>query len=178
MNNSSTTGNNSSISISDSDAIIPDDRHQSFLWLLSIDLIVFVFLTWLSYSSSKKEQKKPINQTQFQDFKAKFIQGLVISNGIRSISLLIIILTGNNTGNNATAWINYVAHAIPAFCFVSAYMCLVIFFADTYFSTSSYHNQLVKPALFILAISCYVVVTLMALITFSKFYEFISIPEI
>lgn len=157
------------MTLTDSDPILPtNDRHPEYLWLLSVDLIIFVFLTWLSYTSSKKEQKKPINQLQFQDFKAKFIQGLVISNGIRAISLLIIILTGNNTGDNPSAWITYVAHAIPAFCFVSAYMCLIIFFADTYFSTSTYHNHLVKPALFILAVSCYVVIALMALITLSK----------
>lgn len=169
--NNLTKFNNSTIIPKDfiGDPLIEDNKHPEYLWLLSFDLIVFVFLTWLSYNASKKEQKKPLSHMHFQDFKAKFIQGLVISNGIRSISLLIIILTSNDTGDNATAWINYVAHAIPAFCFVSAYMCLVIFFADTYFSTASYNNHLVKPALFMLAISCYVIVALMALITFSKY---------
>jgi hypothetical protein len=169
MNNSTNSSNISAIpqtSFPDNSDII--DKHPEYLWLLSFDLIIFVFLTWLSYNSSKKEQKKSLNQFQFQDFKAKFIQGLVISNGVRAFSLLLIILVSNNTGDSATAWLNYVAHAIPAFFFVSAYMCLVIFFADTYFSTASYNNHLVKPALFILAISCYGIVALIALATFSK----------
>jgi len=134
---------------------------------LAFDLIVFVCLTWMSYIASNKEQKKPLTELDYQDFKAKFIQGLVISNGVRAFSLMIIILTSNNTGNNVTAWITYFAHAFPAICFVSAYMCLVIFFADTYFSTSSYSNHLIRPALFILAISCYALLFLMALITFA-----------
>ena len=165
MNNSS---NDTSISNNTYTPIVYDDRHPEYLWLLALDLIVFLFLTYLSYSSSKKEQKKPLNQMQFEDFKATFIQVLVISNGARAFSLLIIMLMANDTGDSPSAWLTYVAHAIPAFCFVSAYMCLIIFFADTYFSFASYNNHLIKPALFILAISCYIIITLMALITFGK----------
>ena len=153
----------------DNNNLAPDiDTHPDYIWLLTLDLLVFIFLTYLSYTSSKKEQKKQNLQFQIQDFRSKFINGLVISNGLRSFSLIIIILTQNNTGNNPTAWLTYFFHAIPVFCFVSAYMCLIIFFAETYYSFSSYHNHLIKPTLLILAVSCYIIIALISLITFGN----------
>jgi hypothetical protein len=62
-----------------------DNRHPEFLWLLIIDLLIFVALTLTSYSSSKKlsSRNKLQSTTAAEDFKPKFIKGLVYANGGR-----------------------------------------------------------------------------------------------
>ena len=152
-----------------------NEKGNDYLWLLSVDLLVFIFLTYLTHLSSKKESKNQNFQFHFQEFRSKFIQGLVISNGVRAFSIFIILITSNNSGNSATSWINYLSHAIPSFFFVSAYMCLIIFLAETYYSASSYHNHLIKPALLMFAISCYTIIALISLFTFGSIFLYNSI---
>lgn len=63
------------------DSIIPEeledkDIHEGYLWLLILDLLIFIGLTFTSYSSSKK-----LNLMNPDDFKTKFIRGLIYANG-------------------------------------------------------------------------------------------------
>lgn len=80
----------------------------------------------------------------------------------------MIITLGNSSGNNPSSWFNYLAHVVPSFVFVSAYMSLVTLLADTYYQYSNYNNHLAKPALLLVVVSGYIILALMALITFSK----------
>ena len=87
---------------------------------------------------------------------------------VRAISLIFIIVLENRSGNNPASWFNYLCHTVPAFIFVSAYMYLVTFLADLYYTSIEYNNHLAKPALFLICVSAYIILALMALITFCK----------
>jgi len=85
--------NNSTASIEDEndfgkinlgpDNLDKEHRHSEFLSLLIIDLIIFMGLTFTSYSSSQKlsSRSKAQTATASEDFKPKFIKGLVYANG-------------------------------------------------------------------------------------------------
>ena len=92
--------------------------------------------------------------------------GVLINKLVRALSMVIIITLGNLSGNNPTSWFNYIAHIVPSIIFVSAYMSLVTFLADLYYSNSNYQNHLAKPALLLAVISTYIILALIALITF------------
>jgi hypothetical protein len=87
----------------------------------------------------------------------------------------LIIILENNSGNNPTSWFNYVAHAVPAFIFVSAYVYLLEILADSYYTESNYNNHLIKPAFLLLVVGSYVLLALIALISFGKFKIFFII---
>jgi len=93
---------------------------------------------------------------------------------VRAISLIFIIVLENRSGNNPASWFNYLCHTVPAFIFVSAYMYLVTFLADLYYTSIEYNNHLAKPALLLICVSAYIILALMALITFGKIYSFIN----
>jgi hypothetical protein len=58
------------------------EKHSDFLWLLVIDLLIFIALTATSYSSSKKlAAKASVTTSIAEDFKPKFIKGLIYANG-------------------------------------------------------------------------------------------------
>lgn len=82
--------------------------------------------------------------------------------------MVFIIIVDNSSGNNPTSWFNYLLHIFPAFVFVSAYMYLVSFLADLYYSNVDYNNHLAKPALLLVVVSAYIILALMALITFGN----------
>lgn len=161
------------------------ERHSSYLWLLVIDLLIFIGLTAICYSSSKKlVQKSGTSNSIADDFKPKFVKGLIYSNGgkiidiiviVRAISLIFIIVLENRSGNSPASWFNYICHTVPAFVFVSAYMYLVTFLADLYYSSIEYNNHLAKPALLLVCVSAYIILALMALITFGNIYFIIFI---
>jgi hypothetical protein len=60
-----------------------EHRHAEYLWLLIIDLLIFVLLTVISYSSSQKlaARNKLQSANSAEDFKPKFTKGLVYANG-------------------------------------------------------------------------------------------------
>jgi hypothetical protein len=62
------------------------DIHQDYLWLLILDLLIFIGLTFTSYSSSKKMMATNTNP---DDFRPKFIKGLIYANGSTYIILII-----------------------------------------------------------------------------------------
>ena len=102
---------------------ISEKKKQKFLWLLFFDLIIFISLTYTTYTSSKNlENEEQIDENS--DFRPKFIKWLVVANGVRSLSLIFILLFGNPNGNNAISWLNSILHVGPAFLFVSSYMYL------------------------------------------------------
>ena len=84
------------------------------------------------------------------------------------MSLVLIITLGNSSENNPTSWFNYVAHVVPAFIFVSAYVYLLSILADSYYSESNYNNHLVKPAFLLLVVGSYIILAIIALISFGK----------
>lgn len=86
----------------------------------------------------------------------------------------MIIILGNSSGNNPTSWFNYVAHVVPAFVFVSAYIYLLTILADSYYSDSNYNNHLAKPAILLVVVSSYILLALIALISFGKNLNFFS----
>jgi hypothetical protein len=75
---------------------------------------------------------------------------------------------GNSSENNPTSWFNYVAHAVPAFIFVSAYVYLLQILADSYYAESNYNNHFVQPAFLLLVVGSYVILAIIALISFGK----------
>jgi hypothetical protein len=82
--------------------------------------------------------------------------------------LVLIISLGNSSENNPTSWFNYVAHAVPAFIFVSAYINLLTILADSYYANSNYNNHLVKPAFLLLVVASYIILAIIALISFGN----------
>jgi hypothetical protein len=86
--------------------------------------------------------------------------------------LVFIIILENKSGNDPASWFNYLFHVVPAFVFVSAYMYLVTFLADLYYSNIEYNNHLAKPALLLIVVSAYIILAMMALITFGKKFNF------
>jgi hypothetical protein len=54
------------------------ERHEEYLWLLIVDLLIFIGLTATTYLSSKKLAQAATNP---DDFRPKFIRGLVWANG-------------------------------------------------------------------------------------------------
>ncbi len=65
--------------------ILEDNRHPDNLWLLIIDLLIFVALAFTSHTSYKKltANKNRVQQSSSasDDFKPKFIKGLLFANG-------------------------------------------------------------------------------------------------
>ena len=62
--------------------------HNEHLWLLILDLLVFVGLTFTAYSSSKKMEATTMNP---DDFRPKFIKGLIYANGSKFIKVIFFI---------------------------------------------------------------------------------------
>lgn len=60
-----------------------NETHESHLWLLILDLIIFSALTYMTYTSSKRIKTNIENP---DDFRPRFIKGLIYANG--SIFLL------------------------------------------------------------------------------------------
>ncbi len=81
---------------------------------------------------------------------------------------MLIIILRNSSGNNPISWFNYIAHVVPAFVFVSAYIYLLTILADSYYSDSNYNNHLAKPAILLVVVGSYIVLALIALITFGN----------
>ena len=149
---------------------------NKYLWLLVFDLLIFISLTITTYTSSKKlnsEQENP------DDFRPKFIKWLVLANGVRALSLIFILAFGNPNGNNASSWLNSIFHVGPAFLFVSSYMYLATFLGDLYYSNIEYNNHLMKPFLVVIVSGGYLVLIILALITFifSAYSAFYFISE-
>lgn len=136
-------------------------KGSQYLWMLIFDLLIFFSLTITSYTSSKK-----LKLLKTDDFKLKFIKGLVLANGTRTISLIFIIILGNPLGNNPSSWLNSLLHIVPAFIFVSAYMYLATFLADLYYTNINYNNHLIKPVLLFIVVSGYIILAIVAFFTF------------
>lgn len=69
--------------LGDTDTMVDEDYgenylHEEHLWLLIIDLLVFAALTFTAYTSSKKMESEAVNP---EDFRPKFIKGLIYANG-------------------------------------------------------------------------------------------------
>ena len=150
---------------------------NKYIWLLILDLIVFISLTVTTYNSSKK--LKESEQFNPDDFRAKFLQWLVVANGVRSVSLIFILAFGNPNGDTATSWLNSILHVFPAFLFVSSYMYLATFFANIYYDHIYYDNHIMKPALTMIVQGGYTVLIILALITlvFKAYIAFFYISE-
>ena len=139
-----------------------ENENEGYLYLLVIDLLVFCSLTYTTYTSSKKLEREITNP---EDFRLNFIKWLVLANGLRTLSLIFILIISNPNGNNGISWINSLLHIAPAFVFVSSYMYLATFFSDIYYSTIDYRNHLLTPALTIIINGCYIFLGFIALIT-------------
>ena len=139
-----------------------ENQNEGYLFLLLFDLLIFCSLTYTTYISSKKLEKESLNP---EDFRLNFIKWLVLANGLRTLSLIFILIISNPNGNNGISWINSILHIVPAFVFVSSYMYLATFFSDIYYSTIDYRNHLLRPALTIIINGGYLLLALIALIT-------------
>ena len=139
-----------------------ENQNEGYLFLLLFDLLIFCSLTYTTYTSSKKIEKESLNP---EDFRLNFIKWLVLANGLRTLSLIFILIIINPNGNNGISWINSILHIVPAFVFVSSYMYLATFFSDIYYTTIDYRNHLLRPALTIIINGGYLFLALIALIT-------------
>lgn len=140
-----------------------NEMHSHFLYLLFINLLIFIILFFLAYNSLKKLK---IKLDREDDPKFKIINGLVVANGLRAVSLIVVIVLENNSSNNPTAWVNYLAHVIPSMIFVSAYMGLIYILADYYYEIKDETNHIVYPALRIIVVSGYIIIALLGLVSF------------
>ena len=136
-------------------------NNSQYLWMLIFDLLIFFSLTLTSYTSSKR-----LKVLGSDNFRLKFIKGLVLANGIRTLSLIFIIILGNPLGNNPSSWLNSLLHIVPAFIFVSAYMYLATFLADLYYTNINYNNHLIKPVLLFIVVCGYIILAIVAFFTF------------
>jgi len=139
-----------------------ENQNEGYLFLLLFDLLIFCSLTYTTYTSSKKLEKESLNP---EDFRLNFIKWLVLANGLRTLSLIFILIISNPNGNNGISWINSILHIVPAFVFVSSYMYLATFFSDIYYTTIDYRNHLLRPALTIAINGGYIMLALIGLIT-------------
>ena len=153
---------------------IPQNK---YMWLLILDLIIFISLTVTTYNSSKKLKESELYNPE--DFRVKFLQWLVVANGVRSVSLIFILAFGNPNGNTATSWLNSILHVFPAFLFVSCYMYLATFLSNTYYDHIYYDNHIMKPALTMIVQGGYIILIILALITllFKAYLAFFYISE-
>lgn len=150
---------NNNTSVNDNDL----ERHTDYMFLLFVNMIIFIFLFFLTYSKVKKLK---IKLDREDDPKFKIVNGLIVANGIRAISLVIIILLENNTGNNPKAWLNHFFHVLPSMTFVSAYMALIYLLADYYYLLKDETNHIVFPFLRIVVVSGYTLILLIGFFTF------------
>ena len=157
--------------------IIKRENQSKYIWLLLLDLLIFLSLTLTSYASSKK--LKLIIKKDTTDFRYKFIKGLFAANAIRSLSLIFIIFLGNPFENNPKTWLNSLLHIIPAFIFYSAYMYLCTFLSDIYYTHIEYNNYLIKPILIFIVVIGYIILSILAFFTFvfQAFLKFYLISE-
>ena len=160
-----------------------ENENYGYLYLLIIDLLIFTSLTYITYniSKGKQNQDQPItNDNKSGEFRIYLIKWLVIANGVRTLSLIFIIIISNPNGNNGISWINSVLHVLPAFVFVTSYINLAIMLSDAYYDTEDYTNHILKPMLIIMINSGYVILTLVAIITLlAKAYKaFFYISEL
>lgn len=66
------------------------ETHGDFLWLLILDLLIFVTLTFISYQASKKiSESTQISEDQNGLNKLKFIKGLTYANGSKNIKIKV-----------------------------------------------------------------------------------------
>ncbi len=157
--------------------ISKENQNEGYLYLLVFDLLIFCSLTYTTYTSSKRLEKQNLNP---EDFRYNFIKWLVLANGLRTLSLIFILIFSNPNGNNGISWINSLLHIVPAFVFVSSYMYLAIFFSDIYYNTINYQNHLLTPALTIIINGGYAFLALIGLITLiaKAFKVFFYISEL
>lgn len=165
------TNNNTSPYIS------KENENDGFLFLLLFDLLIFCSLTYTTYTSSKKLENENLSP---EDFRLNFIKWLVLANGLRTLSLIFILIISNPNGNNGISWINSILHVVPAFVFVTCYMFLADFLSNFYYKNISYENHLIRPALTFIINGSYFFLALIALITlFIKAYKtFFYISEL
>jgi len=155
----------SEVEVEDSVYTDKADLHSEYLYLLFIDLVAFLALFFLAYNSLKKLK---IRLEREDDPKFKIVNGLIAANGLRALSLIVVIVLENNSGNSPTAWVNYLAHVVPSLTFVSAYMALIYLLADYYYTLKDETNHIVYPILRIIVVSGYIVIALIALISFAS----------
>lgn len=156
-NNQTNVTNNDTLSFTSE-----ENKNEGYLYLLLFDLIIFGSLTYTTYTSSKKLESENLPP---DDFRINFIKWLVLANGVRTLSLIFILIINNPNGNNGISWINSILHVVPSFIFVSSYMYLAIFFSHTYYTSIDYHNHLLRPALTMIINGGYIFLGLVGLIT-------------
>lgn len=70
------------------------NKHNEHLWLLIVDLLIFLALTFTSYTSFKKLASRVNAQpatSAAEDFKPKFIKGLLYANASKKVLFMIQI---------------------------------------------------------------------------------------
>lgn len=140
-------------------------HHSNYLFLLFFELIAFLTLFFIAYQALKKLRLK---LSRNDDPKFKIVNGLIAANGFRAVSLIIVIILENNSGNSPTAWMNYLAHVLPSMMFVSAYMALLYLLIDYYYSLKNEINHLIQPILRIVVVCGYIIIAIIALISFAS----------
>lgn len=144
--------------------VVEAHNHPEKLYLLVFDLLVFIALFFLAYNSLKNLKLKLGREN---DPKMKIANGFIFANGVRALSLIIVILLENNSGDSPTAWINYLAHVIPSMMFLSGYMGLVTVLVEYYYLIKNQKNHLVHLILRVIVVFGYFLIAIIALISFA-----------
>lgn len=152
------------------------ETHPDKLYLLVIDMLAFFALFFLAYKGLTTLKKKLDREN---DPKFRIVNGLILANGVRALSLVLVILLENNSGNSPTAWVNYLAHVVPSMLFVSGYMALVSLLADYYYTIRDETNHIVESTLRIIVVTGYVLIAIIALwsFVFKQFKSFAYYSE-
>ena len=79
--------------------------------------------------------------------------------------MIIIISLANHSGDDFSSWINYLAHAIPSFLFLSTYMGLIIIISELYYGSINFQNHLVKPTLLMIVLASNILLAIIAFAT-------------
>lgn len=158
------------------DIFFQSTKHPQQLSLLFIDLVLFLMLFFITYNKIKKLKKE---LKKDNDPKYKVANVLIAANGIRAVSLIIVIILENNSGNNKLSFVNYIAHVIPSLSFVSAYIILIYMLSKYYYDLEEKENHFLNPVLKISLFGCYLIITIVALYSLisNKYKTFMYISE-
>ena len=141
------------------------DFHEEYISLLIILFFSFGFVGYFFLVASKK-LKKEIYESKALSEKYKTLWNLSIANFFRCISLMLIIIIENRTGDDIISFINLLCHIIPSLIFISILFSYIQFLieryyelktkkSNIYFSHSiSFFSFVVYVAFFVITITC------------------------
>ncbi len=142
---------------------------NEYLWLLFLDLLIFCFLTYITYNSSKTVKE------EFEDkenYIPKSIKWLFYSILLRTISIILIILIKNPIENSPLKWFNIIFHLFPSFIFTFPFYFFSVFLSEVYYINLEYNNNFLRPILLcFIGVECIILFFLSFITLFAGAYK-------